>query len=140
MFFRPDGSPVAHTLLVSTVANPLAEALWCRYLHRGYSSTSSSRRTYSLISVSFLSFHRLDSFFLCLSWFSLSPAAEVKVQHHQPGKLLKLEDMLIYYFHLSSLTFISFPCFSPVFSTLLFSFLSSLVLSYFVSLSAFLLF
>lgn len=58
---RPDGSPVAHALLVSTVANPLAEAL-CRYRRRGYSSE---------LTPSFLSF--IPSPHLSLSVKAVSP-------------------------------------------------------------------
>ena len=52
MSSTPNGSPVARAALVSTAANPLAEASRCRYRRRGHSSTSSRQQRHSLISTS----------------------------------------------------------------------------------------
>lgn len=98
MSSTPDGSPVARSALVSTAANPLAEAWRCRYRRRGYSSTSSRQRRHSLISTS---------------------------HHFHFSSFVKQEDTLVYYTNLSfSLSFLSFytrltsfPSFSFPFSS-----------------------
>lgn len=73
---------MARTALVSTAANPLAEAWRCRYRRRGYSSTSSRQRRHSLISTS---------------------------HHFHFSSFVKQEDTLVYYTNLSfSLSFLSF--------------------------------
>lgn len=114
MSSTPDGSPVARTALVSTAANPLAEAWRCRYRRRGYSSTSSRQRRHSLISTS---------------------------HHFHFSSFVKQEDTLVYYTNLSfSLSFLSFLYSSHFLPFIFISFLLVSSLSIFHSFPQFFLF
>ena len=113
MSSTPDGSPVARAALVSTAANPLAEASRCRYRRRGHSSTSSRQQRHSLISTS---------------------------HHFQFSSFVKQEDPLLNYTLFPCFSFLShFTSFSHLFLssffyTSLISFLAHL-LSFFLLIS-----